>query len=69
MQNGTKILQWDDHGGVNQTWIIVPTEQVVPKYEKASNANKPTNILGVNLPNINLPNIGGFNNIGFPKFG
>jgi hypothetical protein len=68
MQNGTKILQWDDHGGANQVWIIVPADQVVPKYEKTSQGNN-SNILGVNLPNINLPNIGNFNNIGFPKFG
>ncbi len=25
MHNGTKILQWDDHGGLNQAWIIVPS--------------------------------------------
>lgn len=67
VQNGTKIIQWDDHGNLNQQWIIVPFDQVVPKYEKSS--NKSSSLLGVNLPNINLPGLNNLNNIGFPKFG
>jgi Ricin-type beta-trefoil lectin domain-like len=67
LQNGNKIIQWDDHGSLNQQWIIVPFDQAVPKYEKSS--NKSPSILGINLPNINLPGISNLNNIGFPKFG
>ena len=67
LQNGTKIIQWDDQGSPNQQWIIVPFDQVVPKYEKGS--NKSSTLFGVNLPNINLPGVSNLNNIGFPKFG
>lgn len=32
VNNGTKVTQYNEHGGNNQIWLIVPFDQQVPKY-------------------------------------
>jgi hypothetical protein len=71
-ENGTRVLQFSEHGNDNQIWLIVPTDQAVQKYESKS-SGKTQSIFGINLPHINLPNLNLPNlnlpNMNIPKFG
>jgi hypothetical protein len=66
--NGTPVVQWNEHNDFNQVWLIIPADQAVPKYESKTNSNS---LFGINLPNVNVPfpKLPAFPNMQFPKFG